>query len=235
MAFPVVESVTATVFGAAATAHLVNMPPTVAEGDLLLANFSNDGTATVTTPAGWSLLGNALANGDSDRLSVYGKRADGTEGGTTVDFVTSVAETAVAQVYRIIGWGGVVASHVQLGTFVTGSSANPDPPSLSPSWGAEDTLWIALTNHFREGRTVDVYPASYTDGVQTEAGSQVNGTSLESARRVLNAVSEDPGTFTISSTVSWAANTVAIRPAAGNPSVVLNTEVLIARDEVLGY
>jgi len=94
LAAPVVASVTETAFDTATTAHYVNMPATVTADDLLIVLFTNDGNAAVTTPTGWNLLASD-ANGTQVRLSVYYKIAAGTEGGTTVNFVTSVVEPLV--------------------------------------------------------------------------------------------------------------------------------------------
>ncbi len=106
MAFPIVESVTATVFDtAAATSHLVAMPAVVNSGELLVAEFVNPGAGTVTTPTGWTQL-HTTVSGGSVRLGSYYKVAAGTEGGTTVDFVTSGTVKALAHVYRVSGWHG---------------------------------------------------------------------------------------------------------------------------------
>src|SRR3972149_4008656 len=142
LAAPVVASVTATTFGSDTTGHLVSMPATVNAGDLLIVLFTNDGSATVTTPDGWTQLA-STPNGSAVRLSVYYKKAAGTEGGTTVDFVTSAAEQAAAQVYRITDWDGTTPPAIS--SAATGSSPSPDPASLNPTgWGVEDTLWLAV-------------------------------------------------------------------------------------------
>ena len=111
LAAPAVASVTETAFGADTADHYVNMPAAVDTGDLLIVLFTNDGSATVTTPAGWSLLA-SNASGAQVRLSVYYKIAAGTEGGTTVNFVTSAAEQAAAQVYRITNWHGTTPPEI---------------------------------------------------------------------------------------------------------------------------
>lgn len=205
MAFPVVASLTATVFTSTATAHLVNMPATVNSGDLLITKFVNQVDA-VTTPSGWTQL-HSTAN--TVRLGTYYRIADGTEGGIQVNFVTSSPRRAAAHVYRITSWHGTTPPEV--GTAATGNSTLPDPPTLSPSWGAEDTLWLAGTG---AGAivTVSVYPTSYTDGADDDATT--TAPTVASARRELNATSDDPGTFTISGSTTWVAQTLAIRPAA---------------------
>ncbi|MCK4843505.1 MAG: hypothetical protein KAS83_00835, partial [Dehalococcoidia bacterium] len=97
LAAPVVTSVTETTFGSDTTDHYVSMPATVDAGNLLIVLFTNDGSDTVTTPAGWNeLASNSIPN--RVRFSVYYKIAAGTEGGTTVNFVTAGSEQAAAQV-----------------------------------------------------------------------------------------------------------------------------------------
>ena len=92
---------------------------------------------------------------------------------------------------------------------LTGSSATPDPPSLNPTnWGLEDTLWVVYAG-WASSDTLVSYPSSYIDGV-TASGA---GVRVASAIRKLGASSEDPGVFTLNSSVSWRAHTIAIRPA----------------------
>jgi hypothetical protein len=64
------------------------------------------------------------------------------------------------------------------------------------------------------GAVTTTAPANYT-GQITDAGI-VAGVTLartSSAQRELEAASDDPGTFALSASVQWAANTVAVRPA----------------------
>ncbi|KKN50679.1 hypothetical protein LCGC14_0630280 [marine sediment metagenome] len=216
MAFPVVSSRAQQAFTISTTVHAVTMPATVDSGDLLLVFFVCDRTFTVTTPSGWTNLFNTTVGSDI-RYNGYYKIADGTEDSTTVDFVTSSSNLAVADTYRITSWHGTTPPEV--GTSATGTDANPDPPSLSPSWGAEDTLFLALMGIDDGGAasiTISAYPTSYTDGAFLVANAaDIASVCLASARRELNAASDDPGTFTASlSTEGWVAQTMAIRPVA---------------------
>ena len=212
LAAPVVASVTETAFGTATIDHYVNMPVTVNAGDLLIVLFTNDGSATVTTPAGWSLL----ASDDNEphvRLSVYYKIAAGTEGGTTVNFITSGVEQAAAQVYRITDWHGTTPPEIS--TAATGTSTRPNPASLDPAgWDVADTLWLAVAGQDRGDQSgTTAYPASYTDGISTLSSEGTASCRTLSARRVLAAASEDPGAFTIPVSEEWVAFTIAVRPA----------------------
>ena len=211
LAAPVVNSVTETAFGTDTTDHYVDMPATVDAGDLLIVLFTNDGNATVTTPAGWNPLASDTS-GQHVTLSVYYKIAAGTEDGTTVNFVTSDSEQATAQVYRITNWHGTTPPEIS--TAATGTGTTPDPASLDPAgWDVADTLWLAVAGQNRGDQGSPTYPASYTNGISTLSSNDNKSCRTLSARRVLAAASEDPGVFTIPASEQWVAFTIAVRPA----------------------
>jgi len=212
LAAPVVASVTETAFGTYTTDHYVNMPATVDVGDLLIVLFTNEGLATVTTPAGWTELASNSYYWFV-RLSVYYKIAAGDEDGTTVNFVTSSNQEAAAQVYRITNWHGTTPPEIS--TAATGTDMVPDPASLDPAgWDIANTLWIAVAGQDRGDQTgTTAYPADYTDGISTLSSTGTGSCRTLSARRVLIAASEDPGAFTIPISDEWVAFTIAIRPS----------------------
>jgi N-acetylneuraminic acid mutarotase len=214
--FPTVTSITKQSFATDTTSHAVTMPAVVDPGDLLLTLFTNNGNATVTTPAGWT----AVTNGTQVettvvRGSVFAKNAVGTEDGLNVDFVTSATEQAASQVYRIPAgkWSGNLAG-VEA-TNAAGSVTNvPNPPLLDPTtWAAENTLWISYVAGASYATTT-TYPTNYLNGTQTVAGVTTTGATVSSARRELNATSDDPAAFAMPSTSSGVPFTIAIRPAA---------------------
>jgi hypothetical protein len=211
LAAPVVASVTETAFGSDTTNHNVTMPGTVNEGDLLIVLFTNEGSATVTTPDGWTTLASNAANA-AVRLSVCYKTAAGTEAGTVVDFVTSAAEQAAAQVYRITDWHGTTPPEIS--TAATGTSTAPNPASLNPAgWDVASTLWIAVAGQDRGDQSgTTAYPASYADGTSTLSSFTTGSCRIYSASRVLAAASENPGAFTIPVWEEWVAFTIAVRP-----------------------
>jgi hypothetical protein len=214
LAAPDVHSVTETAFDTDSTNHYVNMPASVNAGDLLIALFTNDGDAAVTTPSGWNLLASSYVI-NQVRLSVYYKIAAGTEGGTTVNFVTSDNEQAAAQVYRITDWQGTTPPEIS--TAATGTSAAPDPAFLDPAgWGVSNTLWLAVAGQDRGNQIGTLaYPIGYTDGISTQSSDTNASCRIHSARRILlTASSENPGHFTIPVTEQWVAFTIAVRPAS---------------------
>ena len=196
--------------GANATAHTVNVPTAVA-GRLQLVGFVNDGdaTASVTTPAsGWTQLF-TQAVGTAARLTLFGHVADGTEG-STITVTTSASEGSAYVSGQIIDWYGTLATGVNVGTAATGTSANPNPPSLDPAdWGAEPTLWISLYGW--DGNVAHTtYPADFTGHQATNRWANTSGCGIAMAARIQNVASLDPGTATIGSE-DWVANTIAVR------------------------
>ena len=191
-------------FPTAGSTHNVSMPASVSVNDLLICAFTHRGSGTATTPSGWTLL-TYTNNGGGCKLGSYYKVADGSEGGTTVNFATTTNGQAEAIVYHVPA-GTYTGTPEVSGTFA--SSANPNPPLLTPSWGMDDVLWIAVFGCFDQ-ITVSVYPLP--DNNEAYSSSAVSSVSIGSCTTVLSASSEDPGTFTISASKSWLAHTIGLR------------------------
>ena len=212
---PGVLSVTRTSFPLPLTVHNVQMPATVASGDLLIVFFATDGTPSVIAPMGWTFFfGWDSWGGTGNKFSMYAKRAAGTEGGTLVNFATSLPVKATAQVFRITGWrdSGILSNDVEWAN-AGALDANPDPSSLNPvHWDVENTLWIASYGA-DDDYDATSYPANYAHGTYTESDASDTSTSLGTARRTREVAAEDPGPFTISASVFWISSTVAVRPA----------------------
>lgn len=184
--------------------HVINLPSGIVSGDLLLAFLSITSSSSHVWPAGWTRIAHS-ANGGDIRVSIGYRIADGTEG-ATITVATSANRADASISYRITGDNG---SAPEVDSAIA-TSTTPDPPNNSPSWGVKDTLWIAVQGFNSATATLDTYPSSYTDG-QTEGA---NAPEVSVARRELNAASENPGTFTISTSLAWVAYTVAVEPGA---------------------
>lgn len=199
------------VFTSNTTSHAVAMPPTVVAGDLLLLLFTNDGWASVTTPAGWTLL-TTQSLSDWLRGSVYAKVATGAEGGTTVDFVTSATETAAAQVFRIsVGtWYGSIAGGIEV-ELAPYNNLTETAPALAPSWGLAKTFWVLYAAK-SSGIAITGYPAGYT-GVLTNTGNSTAGATVASARKLEYTPNVPAADFSVSgSGGSITTFTIAVRP-----------------------
>lgn len=177
MAFPVREA-TATTFDIGDPAT-VNLPASIASGDVLLISILLYTGAIPTTPSGWSLLTSVSGT------YWYKRTADGGEGATvTIDLDTSGSYLAIAE-----RWSGS-SGNVEAATGVT----SLDVPSLTPSWGAKDTVWVtSLGSQIGvSGDNDSVPPTNYGNPVERAAGF----VGLMTSYRELNATSEDPGSWT---------------------------------------
>ena len=220
MAFPTVQSRTETAVHPQSTTHDISMPATVDAGDLLLmfvAIFDPDsGTPTFTTPTGWTSIFDVANASNRSRHALFGKDADGTEDSTTVNVATNVTCVMAAVVYRITDWGGTLGTHVEVssGTTTTNSST-PDPPSATPTGGAADYLWIPSVGAYDDNVAATAAPTNYTNLIDVLSGGGGNQSAqVYTAERQLNAASEDPSSFTLASSESFASKTTVVHPAA---------------------
>ncbi len=199
------------------------LPTGIVVGELLLAICDVAGNGSVTTPTGWTSLLNATSGtaATDRRLVVFYRTADGTEG-SSVSIANSLSSMAVITL-RISGWKGTPAAAT-----ATGGTTSPDPPSLSPSWGSADTLWIAAAAC--RGTSVSVFPSGFSNTQSSQITGGVNSFAV-SAELDATTATEDPGTFTQQSN-NWAAATIAIQPVsifAQSVSVGTTTSVSLGR------
>lgn len=201
----------------------VNLPTTVVAGDLLLLLIAYDQNVTITVDSvahgAWTEL--FMDNTSNGNITTYGfvKVASGTEGGSTVDITTSLQRAgSTAYCVAFQDWFGTLAG-VESSTPVFANNSNPDPGALTPSWGAEDTVWVAHSSS-DSNDAITGYPTDYDDNQFTLTGG-AGGATTGYATRELNAVTEDPGSFTLAGSEQWLATTIGIRPAAaaGGPVI----------------
>ena len=204
--YPTFQSVTATDFGVDATSHLANYPATVTVGDLLVGFAAFDSAANITTPTGWTLLFH-----DDNAVLVVGtyiKMAAGTEGGTTVDFVTSASQSGTVQIYRVTNWLG------DLNGIGMARGAVPAAGTLSlglrMTYGIQDYLWIMSQNK----STVTAFGAG--DGGWT--GSTTSGQDSSGGAAIASAYKSDTVACEVSFT-SWLAASTQIWLMVGIPPV----------------
>ena len=89
MAFPTVAAGNTSTELVAVTTHGADMPATVNAGELLLIKISTGGEPVITMPAGWENAYTPVVF-SAVSLACFKKIADGTEGGTTVNFTTEM-------------------------------------------------------------------------------------------------------------------------------------------------
>lgn len=205
----------------ATTSPAVTMPATVDAGDLLVVQFGSYNGVASTAPSGWTRV-----TGGNNSIAYYYKIADGTEDGTSVNFVQSSSSGYAAKSVAISGAHASQAPELQSTADVT-NTASPNSPSITASWGAEDNLVIAgvAWGHlFGTNRSYSSPPSGYTEmGTYAHAENGTAQTATEMAYLQLTATAtEDPGAHTLSGSAQHTfSTTLIIRPAAAAPTLRL--------------
>lgn len=211
MAFPV-DAAQATTNGSTATTNKAcTLPTGIAAGNRLILVLRSAGADTHSLPTGWNWLAqNSTADASDDTTSTLYRVADGGEG-TTVTVNGTASLKFAAACWRITG-----AGTPQTSVGATGTSGSPDPPSFSPTGGAQDYLWLWVGGWEGEQTSPPASnPTNYLNPVGANSG--VGGAiptncRVAGASRQLNAATEDPPLWTISVSDDWTAWTVAVPP-----------------------
>jgi hypothetical protein len=198
--------------------------PPVNAGDLLIMAVGKDGADAVSWPASpaWSVITNAAGviggagggYGDARYRIVTGTEGWGAGGTISITNAAATTENYHMTAWRISGHDPAAAVEC---AFAVGDNTAPDPPNLTPSWGAANTLWITWA--IADGLVIPtLWPTSYEDFPvgETTGGTAANACTAMCAGRSLNpggTGAENPGAFTIP-TEQWRALTLAIKPAA---------------------
>lgn len=224
MAFPTIVATRTSVRSTNSTTHPVTLPNgsnTVGRRVVILMGV-DDGNARTLSLTGWlpiaTAAGDATQINNSNTSSVQGFYRDinGTEGfDGTDDSVTfnSNATTMSSHISFLFEAGTFDSTTAPQWIGSTGTSTSPNPASLDPTWGTEDTLWIAMTSvdlSSSAAITVSAYP--YASNNLTASNSSTSGVRVGACTTTSATATVDPGTFTISASEDWVAVTVGIRP-----------------------
>ena len=214
MTFPTLRSSKLSVETSDVTTHDITLPATIENGDLLLVVSAQDGNSWASFPGGWT----ELLNVDHGLLgfAVYAKVADGTEDASVIQPTTGPLQQSSHIAIAVQAWGGSI-NDVE-GTFNTGTSTTPDPPShTASSGGTADRMWIAIGGA-DEGNNSAFSAYPYADNNLTQGSANDTGVAVALCSDELTGVTQNPGTFTIGQSQLWGAGTISIEPAGpGKP------------------
>ena len=215
MAFPIVQTSATTNGTTASATATVNLPTGIVSGETLVGILRTAVAGAHGWPAGWTELFDSTADASDDNTSCAWRKADGTEGATIS--VSQGNGKYAAIVYRISGATDPTVTPPEFAALATGTSATPDPGALSPTGGAKDYLWLWLGGWEGEQTSPPAgTPTNYTDALGASsgvAGAITTNCRVASARRNLNAASEDPPFWSISVSDDWTATVVALHPS----------------------
>jgi len=215
MAFPV-DAARATTNGTGAgTSVTVNLPAGIVAGNVLVALHRCAVAGAIGWPTGWTELKDASVDAADDQQALAYRKADGNEGTTMT--VTQGNGKFASIVWRITGAEDPAVQAPEVSADATGTSATPDPASLTPTGGAKDYLWLWLGGWEGEQTSPPAgNPTNYSnpDGANSGTGGAIaTNCRVAGASRQLNAASEDPPSWTISVSDDWTAWTLALHPA----------------------
>jgi len=237
MAFPTVPTAAGNTLlsastSTASTTHtfpsLTTLAP--AAGDLIFAicvQYQGGNANTEFSSWGASLtelLDDSNATALDLAVGVAYKIASGSESGTfTVTSAHSFKSVQFLMRIPAATWHGTTAPEALAAVRATG--AVPDPGALTPSWGADDTLWISVdgqseTSTTGSPPTLDTPPTNYSGQlIVARNADAVGNITAGVAFRQLNASSEDVGVWTATNAVrgNGLATVIAVRPAAPPP------------------
>jgi len=203
MAFPAVATRTATTDAGALSTRAISLgSPSAGQLIVVVAAAGNPGAILVDTAISgkkWhvDLTG---ANGSGPRLAVFWKVAEGSD---ALQLITTTSVRLCAEAYLITGHG----SSLTAAAVATATSTNGDPPNVTQSGAAQDTLFLAVLAG--ASAVASGAPAGYSSLTTTSSSSIF----LSLAEKTANATSDNPATFTNTSQV-WVATTLAIPSTA---------------------
>lgn len=187
--------------------------PSCSAGKLMLIGVVHDtGGDTLTWPSGANDSTTLVAvqnTGASSTTEIRYRFANGSDATITVS--SAVGSRWAAQVYCLSGAHASTAPEGTAGA--TATTANPDPPSQTASWGAEDTnLWIEWVG---KGGNQATSGASSTPSAFGDLTDVLHGSGgIATATLCSNTATVDPGTMTDAASTTVQPFTVVIRPAA---------------------
>ncbi len=204
MPFPLLVAAATSNMTASTTNHNVKLPP-FRTWDVVVIYAAMGGNVSVSTePTGWTQLYNT--SGGSITIYATYRVIDGTEGytGDGTDIVTYVTATGqfsdhITHTYR----GSSPFDTPTTSTVASGTDTTPNPGQAAPG-SADDYLWVVHAT-MQAGSNVTAYPANYTIG-------QLQNGRVTVAARQLNAATQNPPAWTISASVAWHADTLAMWP-----------------------
>lgn len=220
MAFPSIRSHTGTNGTTATATPVVNLPATIQQGDTIFVVIRNAAAGAISWPGGAGVW-NELADGSPDasvgQTAFAWKKADGTEGGTTITLSSGNGKFA-AYAWAVASAADPTIRPPEISTVAVGTTGEPNATAVTPTGGAKDYLWLTFFTMEGEQTGITSYPTNYTLGQSGLANSGVAGAvttnaTVAGAARTNNAASEDAGVWDVTGTLDdSSAWTVAFHP-----------------------
>lgn len=187
----------------------LNLPSGVQPGDLLVIVAANDSTGgTSLSVSGATQIRFTQYSGNTVSHGVWARIATGSDSMT----LTGASQDYAAIVVRVTNHGvTTIATDILSATPATANSSNPNPPNLNAG-STRKWLWLTTFGSDDDDNAANYAPAQFTAIAQAESAQSTTSCMTGAAYRHYEGSSLDPGTFTMSASEEWIANTIAIPP-----------------------
>ncbi len=189
----------------------LNMPAGVAQNDVVIVGYAMNAAGTGgTSSGGWTQIGANVTN--TVRIQIF-RKVMGAVPDTSI-VLTGSTLAADSSSAIAIAFSGVNTGAPENGvtlTSATGTSTNPDCPSITP------TITGSVVVAYAAGAAIDTTgtggPGGYSNFTQVSSNDNNDTTSYLAWKGSLTAgTAEDPSAFTGVSSVAWAAYTICLAP-----------------------
>lgn len=219
MASPVDAGQVGTSGTTATTSPVVDLPGSIAAGNLLIIKIRNMAGGTMAWPSGWTEFLENSADATNDTTGMGWRAADGSEGASvTLTNLFSASGKFGALAWRITGAADPTIQPPETAVAV-GTNTTPDAPNISPTGGSKDYLFLAAMGWDGESFIVNGDPTGYGNVIVADSGtggSAATNGGVRGLSRQATAGSENPSSWTLNAApnAGWTAVVVAVHPAA---------------------
>lgn len=193
------------------TTHDYLIPSGNAAGKLLILIITHDGQlVSVGGLSGFTFFDQydiGAGAGGAD-IEIWYKITDGTETNST--YTTTGSEKTVTHSLLVSDSDIDILFEVASHTENSVSSANP--PNLAPSWGLKRNLWIVFIGGDVGDSSLWSTPDGYTLVDSSKTGTSPGDVATKLMYKGSYAVSEDPASITLDTTMNYRALTIGIHP-----------------------
>lgn len=194
---------------AAATSHTITLPTSSIDGDLMIASLALDGVPVLSGMTGWTQLFQTVDGANQVTLAVYYRIRQAGDANATLTTSSSVEMMGHTFAIRTGTFDAAASPYISASS-TSGSSTNIDPPSHSPSYGANRDLYVACAaNDNGATPTGTLTYFSWLTTRNNSGGATGVGHSVGFARDDSGTV--DPANSWTITSDEWVAGTIAIR------------------------
>ena len=216
------------------TSFGTTLPATIESGDVIIAwicydrGGSDPGFSFGTGQGTFTLLDSGQTSNEVG-YELRALVADGTEDSGTITHTFTTGQSFSWAYYVVQDWAGTIADDIDIGSVASGTSTTPDPPSATAGWGNDDNFVMSLFCMDSTSGLNDVSSWSLPDN-QLNGDGGAGDVAIGVSTDELTTSPHNPGSYTVTNSNFWYAQTVVIEPDASGPSFTSGPTLAAATD-----